>query len=67
MNNELNDFVVDIVQDFNELNSILKILKDSVNNENKEITIEDISNSLEIIISKAYSTKLSLEKCLELV
>ena len=62
MNKETEDFIVNIIQDVDEINSILKVLKDSVNNENCEIEIYDIANSLEIIISKVYNTKIALNK-----
>jgi hypothetical protein len=65
MNKETNDFLVDIIQDFNEIQSILKVLKDSLNNENNEIVFKDVANSLEIVISKMHNTNLSLDKFAE--
>jgi len=59
---DLNDFVIDIFQDFNEIESIIKVLKDSVNNENNEIIMKDVGNTLEVIISKMANTKNSLDK-----
>lgn len=66
MEKEINDFFVDIVQDFNEIASILKVLKDSLTNENNEIVFKDVANTLEIVISKMYNTKISLEKFAEM-
>ena len=66
MQNEINDFFVDIIQDFNEIESLLKVLKDSVNSENKEIVFADIANTLEIVLSKIYNTKISLNKVTEI-
>lgn len=67
MNKETNDFIIETIQDFNEIYSILKILKDSVNNENTEIEHSDISNALEIIIAKVHNSKLALDKCAEII
>lgn len=66
MEKEINDFFVDITQDLNEIESILKVLKDCLNNENNEIISKDISNTLEIVISKMYNTKISLNKFAEM-
>jgi len=66
MQNEINDFFVDIIQDFNEIESLLKVLKDSVNSENNEIVFADIANTLEIVLSKIYNTKISLNKVTEI-
>lgn len=66
MSKETNDFIVETMQDFNEIYSILKVLKDSINNENPEIELNDISNTLEIIIAKVHNTKLALDKCAEI-
>lgn len=66
MKNEINDFLIDIIQDFNEIESLLKVLKDSVNNENSEIAFADIANTLEIVLSKIYNTKISLNKVTEI-
>jgi len=66
MGSEINDFFVDIIQDFNEIESLLKVLKDSVNSENKEIVFADIANTLEIVLSKIYNTKISLNKVTEI-
>ena len=62
-NTDLNDFVIEILQDFNEIESITKVLKDSVYNENHEITMIDIGNTLELIISKMCNTKYSIQNC----
>ncbi|MDD3436476.1 MAG: hypothetical protein PHC64_04910 [Candidatus Gastranaerophilales bacterium] len=67
MEKEIDDFLVDIIQNFNEIYSILRVLKDSLNNENSEIIFNDIENTLEIIISKVYNTRISLDKYVEMV
>jgi hypothetical protein len=64
---DLNDFVIDIFQDFKEIESMLKILKDSVYNENIESTMIDIGNTLEIIIAKMSNTRNSLDKYIDVV
>ena len=58
----LNDFIIEILQDFNEIQSITRVLKDSVYN---EITMIDIGNTLELIISKISNTKYSLNKYID--
>ena len=67
MKKETSDFVVETIQDFNGIYSALKVLKDSVNNENSEIEIKDISNTLEIIIAKVHNAKRALDKCAEII
>lgn len=62
---DLNDFIVDILQDFYEIESSLKVLKNSVFNENCEITMQDIGNNLELIITKFSNTKNSLNKYID--
>lgn len=59
---DLNDYIVDILQDFCEIQSSMRILKNSVSNENNEISMADIENTLEIIIAKIFNTKQSLDK-----
>jgi hypothetical protein len=66
-NKDLNDFVTDIFQDLKEIESMMKVLKDSVFNENSEISIVDIGNTLEIIITKMSNTKNSLDKYMDIV
>ena len=61
----LNDFITDIIQDFVEIESMTKVLKDSVSNEYTEITREDIANTLEILIAKLSNTRKSLAKFIE--
>jgi hypothetical protein len=63
---DLNDFVTDIFQDFKEIESMMKILKDSVFNENNEISMVDVGNTLEIIIAKMSDTKHSLDKYMDI-
>jgi hypothetical protein len=65
-NKDLNDFIVDIFQDFKEIESMMKVLKDSVFNENNEISMIDIGNTLEIIITKMSNTKISLDKYIDI-
>lgn len=66
MNNiELNDFIIEIMQDFIELESMLKVLKDSAYNERCEITMLDIANSLEVIVAKTSNTKMALNKFID--
>jgi len=64
-NISLNDFTIDILQDFIELESMLKVLRDSAYNKNNEITMLDIANTLEIIIPKLSNTKISLNKYID--
>jgi len=64
---DLNDFMIDIFQDFKEIVSMLKILKDSVFNDNVESTMIDVGNALEIIIAKMSNTKISLDKYIDIV
>ena len=61
----MNDFIIDIYQDFIEIESILKVLKDSAYNENNECTMKDLGNTLEILIAKMTNTKNSLNKFIE--
>jgi hypothetical protein len=63
---DLNDFVTDIFQDFKEIESMMKVLKDSVFNENNEISMIDVGNTLEIIITKMSNTKISLDKYIDI-
>lgn len=65
-NTELNDFIVDILQDFCETESMLKILRESVHSENSEIKMSDIGNALEIIIAKISNMKYSLDKYIDI-
>jgi hypothetical protein len=64
---DLNDFMIDIFQDFKEIESMLKILKDSVFNDNVESTMIDVGNALEIIIAKMSNTRNSLDKYIDIV
>jgi len=57
-----NDYIIDIFQDFCEIESLMKILKDSVNNENRLFSLTDIENTLEILITKMTNTNFSLNK-----
>jgi hypothetical protein len=59
---DLNDFITEIFQDLKEIESIMKVLKDSVYNNNNESTMTDIENTLEIIIAKISNTTISLDK-----
>lgn len=57
-----NDYIIEIFQDFCEIESLTKVLKDSLNNENRLLSISDIENTLEILITKITNTKISLNK-----
>lgn len=59
---ELNNFIIGILQDFIELESMLKVLKDSAYSKNSEIEMSDIGNTLEVIVAKTSNTKISLNK-----
>jgi hypothetical protein len=59
---ELNDFIIEILQDVIELESMLKVLKDSACSERSEITMTDIGNTLEVIVAKISNTNISLNK-----
>ena len=65
-NKELNDFIVDILQDFCEIQSMTKILKESVYSENNEISMVDVGNTLEILVAKICNTKHSLDKYIDI-
>jgi len=66
MNNiELNDFAIEILQDFIELDSMLKVLKDDVCSKSNEIEMFDIGNTLEITVAKISNTKISLNKYID--
>ena len=65
MENGLYDFLIEIIQNLNEIESLLKVLRDSVNNENNRISLNDIENTLETIIARLNSTKISLDKLTE--
>ncbi|MDD3437083.1 MAG: hypothetical protein PHC64_08045 [Candidatus Gastranaerophilales bacterium] len=57
-----NDYIIEIFQDFCEIESLTKVLKDSINNENRLLSLPDIENTLEILITKMVNTKISLNK-----
>jgi hypothetical protein len=57
-----NDYIIDIFQDFCEIESLTKILRDSINNDNRLFSLSDIENTLEILITKITNTKISLNK-----
>ena len=59
---DLNDFIMEIFQDLKEIESIMKVLKDSAYNNNNESTMTDTGNALEIIIAKMSNTTISLDK-----
>jgi len=61
-NTDLNDFIVDILQDFCEIESMMKVLKNSVNNENDGITMTDVENTLEVLVAKISNATGSLHK-----
>lgn len=61
-NIDKNDFIMDIFQDFVEIESMMKVIKDSAFNENNESTMIDLGNTLEILIAKMSNTKFSLNK-----
>jgi len=60
----LNDFLVGIIQDLKEAESTMKVLKDSANN-NSNIEMNDVANTLELIIAKINSAKYLLERHLD--
>lgn len=63
---DLNDFIIEISQDISEIQSTLRIIRDSVCNENNEISMTDVGNILEIIIAKVSNTKISLDKYIDI-
>ena len=65
-NVELNDFIVDIFQDFCETESMIKILRESVYSENGAVTMSDIGNTLEIVVAKISNIKYSLDKYIDI-
>lgn len=62
---ELNDFIIEIFQDLKELESMLKVLKDSAYSEKNEIEMIDIGNTLEIIVAKISNARISLNKYID--
>ncbi len=62
---DMNDYIIEIYNDFSLIVSSLKVLTNSINNENNNLQIEDISNSLEIIFSKSINTKIALNKYID--
>jgi len=64
-NTNLNDFIVDILQDFCEIESMMKVLKNAINNENDGITMTDVENTLEIIVAKISNSTGSLHKYID--
>ena len=58
--------IIDIFQSIGEQESLIRILKEAINNENDRITMPDISNALEIILSKHSNIKLSLDRYIDL-
>jgi hypothetical protein len=66
-NIDLNDFIMDILQDIIEVQSVMEVLKDSAHNENNGIIMTDVGNTLEILIAKMSNTKHSLNKYIEIV
>lgn len=62
---DLNDFITEILQDFIEIESMLKVLRDSAYNKNNDITMLDIGNTLEIIVAKISNTNSSLDKYID--
>ncbi len=58
----LNDFVIDILQDLCEIQSIVQVLKNAVYNENSDIKMSDVGNTLEVITAKMYNINHSLNK-----
>jgi len=63
---DLNDFIVDILQDFIEMQSMMKVLRDSAYRKNNEITMIDVGNTLEILIAKMSNTTNSLNKYIDI-
>ena len=63
---ELNDFIVDIFQDICETESMIKILRESIYSENGAVTMTDIGNALEIIVTKISNIKYSLDKYIDI-
>lgn len=60
-----NDYIIDIFQDFCEIKSLTKILKDSLTNENRIVSITDIENALEILVAKVSNSKIALNKYID--
>lgn len=61
----LNDYAINLIQDYKETESMIKVLKDSVNNENKEINFTDIENTLEIIPAKIKNSNINFDKYID--
>lgn len=62
---QLNDSIIEIFQDLNEIQSMIKVLKESINNENNDISVADIDNVLEILAAKTKNASISLTKYID--
>ena len=59
---ELNDLINEILLNLTELESMLQVLKDASFSKSQEISMEDVGNTLEVMVDKAYNTRISLNK-----
>lgn len=59
---ELNDLINEILLNLTELESMLQVLKDASFSKSQEISMEDVGNTLEVMVDKACNTKISLNK-----
>lgn len=64
---ELNDFIAGILQDLTELESMLQVLREASFSKSHDISIIDIDNTLEVMVDKAYNTRISLNKYIDTV
>ncbi|MDD3437491.1 MAG: hypothetical protein PHC64_10105 [Candidatus Gastranaerophilales bacterium] len=63
----LNDTIIEIFQDLNEIQSMIKVLKESIQSKNNEIFLKDIDNVLEILMPKTQNSCISLNKYIDIV
>lgn len=66
-NIELNDLIDKILRDVTELESMLQVLKDASFSTSQEISMEDVGNTLEVMVDKTYNTRISLNKYINTV
>lgn len=64
---ELNDIIDKVLRDVTELESMLQVLKDASFSKSQEISMEDVGNTLEVMVDKAYNTRISLKKYINTV
>ncbi len=64
---ELNDHINKVLLEFIELESMMQVLKEASFSKSHEISMEDVGNTLEVMVDKAYNAKTSLNKYINAV